>query len=128
MFSHTVFPMLKAVSPIALTAVCKALTILSIMYLGLSSAFIKPSNQLLKASLTCLAKSTILSNVLSKSRTESIQSLKPTIASPMPAATSKILRPKASNILEIILKAIFKGPPTTVVIISRSANKPLKIL
>ena len=63
-----------------------------------------------------------------KSRIESIQSLNFTIASPILAVTSRTLRSKAPNNFTRILKAILIGPPMTVVMISRAANKPLKVL
>ena len=63
-----------------------------------------------------------------KSRIESIQSLNFTIASPILAVTSRTLRSKAPNNCTRILKAILIGPPMIVVMISRAANKPLKVL
>ena len=71
---------------------------------------------------------TILLNSPSKSRTESIQPLKLTIASPITAVTSRMFKLNIPRISVRILNAIFIGPPTTVSIISSAANRPLKVL
>ena len=56
------------------------------------------------------------------------QSLKETILSLMSAVKSKTVKPSSSNIALNTEKPTFKAPPTIVLIISNTANKPLKTL
>ena len=69
-----------------------------------------------------------LSNIFSKSKTESIQSLNLTMLSPILAANSNVLVPHSSRTFSKILKAIFKGPAVRVLTTFKAENNPLKTL
>ena len=113
---------------IASAALLKPFTILSHMYFGILSDFVKPSNHFPIASAASFITGDMVLNIFSISIKESNQSLKPTIASPIPAVTSKISRWNMLRICFTTFKAIFNGPPITVAIISRMAKIPLKVL
>ena len=87
----------------------------------------KTSNHSLKDATISGNLDIIQLNDLARRFPSNIQSLNATSASPILAVTSRIFKSKVPKIEEIALNAIFKPPPRIVVMISRTANTPLKV-
>ena len=116
-----------AACPTSFTPLIRPVTRPSTIYLGiLSASFIPENHSFIASPASCKYGTTALITPVKSSALVN-HSSNLTIASPIDAVTSRMFKLKAPRTCLRILNAVFRTPPTTVEMMWRIENNPLKV-